>query len=384
MIRFKLLAVLYIFSIGFCQSQETFPFVHIQKENYFDAYKNLSSSVDIYKGHEYENSFWQAYGTLSAFLGQYNKVERCYHIRDSIANQLPKTQRSIDVSESAISQLGLNEVYQEYDVVFLNESHHKSEHRAFLYNQLPHLFEAGYRFLAIEALNNHEWLDSNLVERGYPLYQKTGIYISDPVFAHVIRRAIEMGFTLIPYESESYGPERYPNQAQNIANGYSPEHGKLVVFSGIENNCKSSKYKKMGYLLREKLNLSSVNISQIVPRVQIVANQCKDFYLVESKNECQDYIIIQNQLKDTLNIPGWYRLMNFSYKSVSDFLSDPFDIPTLIQLFYLNEEDGVPVYQYLLEDNSLDNVLLAYPERGEYRLVIINDFGEEVSIVNID
>jgi hypothetical protein len=99
-------------------------------------------------------------------------------------------------------------------VIMLNEAHHVPQHRAFTLQLLVRLREHGYRYLAAEAL----WeSDTLLAARGYPTAQSGG-YLSEPLYADLIRTALALGYTVVPYESARPGftGDREQGQASNL------------------------------------------------------------------------------------------------------------------------------------------------------------------------
>ena len=80
-------------------------------------------------------------------------------------------------------------------VIMVNEEHRMPLHRVLTLQLLQPLFEKGYRYLAVETLS----YDSALIRTGYP-HLKSGTYSKDPVFAEMLRTAISIGYTLVPYD----------------------------------------------------------------------------------------------------------------------------------------------------------------------------------------
>jgi hypothetical protein len=101
-----------------------------------------------------------------------------------------------------------------YQVIMINEAHDKPVHRAFTCSLLEDLYKAGYRYLAMEMLNNfsNHCLDSLNVFTGY--------YTNEPVAGELVRKALQLGYRLISYEdtaiSSHTGTQRDSIQAQNI------------------------------------------------------------------------------------------------------------------------------------------------------------------------
>lgn len=97
-------------------------------------------------------------------------------------------------------------------IVIINEAHHNARHRNFTASLLPDLYAQGFRYLALEAL-----FDSTINEHKTVNFD-TGFYTAEPEFALLIRKALDLGFTLVKYEASEgkNGKEREIEQAQNI------------------------------------------------------------------------------------------------------------------------------------------------------------------------
>ena len=85
-------------------------------------------------------------------------------------------------------------------LVMINEAHHVSMHRALTTELLPALWKEGYRYLAVEAAGQVMSRDSNAIPT-----LKSGTYVKDPVFADMLRAAVRLGFTVVPYDSFAVG-----------------------------------------------------------------------------------------------------------------------------------------------------------------------------------
>ncbi|PZR23264.1 MAG: hypothetical protein DI535_24280 [Citrobacter freundii] len=99
-------------------------------------------------------------------------------------------------------------------VVMINEAHDKPLHRAFTYSLLEQLYQQGFRYLAMEMLSNFG--TPSLKE----INNKTGFYAQEPVAGELIRKALSLGYTLVPYEDTALhghtGLQRDSAQAANI------------------------------------------------------------------------------------------------------------------------------------------------------------------------
>jgi len=377
----RALILIFVFNsiIGFAQEKD--PFSALKSMSYFDAYNFLQENETQFIDSDSESIYWQAKGSLYSFLGKYEKAISTYNNRYDKSGLYIK---DINLSNKKSSQTELDSLYNSFDVVLFNEAHHISQHRAFLYSQLSTLKTAGYKFLALEALNSGVYIDSTSASRGYPIFKKTGIYINDPVYGLLIRHALDLGFTLIPYES--YGKNRELDQANNIYNSYKSEKGKLIVYAGYGHICESAENPFMARYLKEKLGEDLLTITQTLPnKFKPITNKSDscEFYLLERSNACYDYTVIPNFGKRKSNIPSWYALLNCKYKPLRNFHHKKIQIPCLIQLYNNNEtENSVPIYQFIIENEDDVDMLLPYTHSGNYRLVVQNKNG--ITVKNIE
>ncbi|WP_073105003.1 hypothetical protein [Hymenobacter daecheongensis] len=81
-------------------------------------------------------------------------------------------------------------------IVIINEAHHNPRHRAFTASLLPDLAGLGFRYFAVEGLNEQ---DSVLNQRGYPMLQ-SGFYTKEPQFSNLLRLAARTRYQLVPYD----------------------------------------------------------------------------------------------------------------------------------------------------------------------------------------
>lgn len=99
-------------------------------------------------------------------------------------------------------------------IVIINEAHHQPMHRVFTESLLQVLYDNGFRYFGIETL---DYIDSTLNQRKYPVLN-SGYYSVEPQFGNLIRKALEIGFYVFPYETidNMDGKQREINQANNI------------------------------------------------------------------------------------------------------------------------------------------------------------------------
>ncbi|MES2372982.1 MAG: hypothetical protein V4557_10410 [Bacteroidota bacterium] len=100
-------------------------------------------------------------------------------------------------------------------VVMINEAHDKPAHRAFTASLLEELYQQGFRYLAMEMLSNYRRTAITKLDA------YTGYFTSEPIAGELIRKALELGYTLVPYEDTARNHtvnQREYAQAENLAN----------------------------------------------------------------------------------------------------------------------------------------------------------------------
>ncbi|GAA5023744.1 hypothetical protein GCM10011506_06810 [Marivirga lumbricoides] len=122
----------------------------------------------------------------------------------------------------------------EHEITIINEAHHSNLHRAFTTSLLKDLYEKGYRHLGLEALANDMHQDKKLNDRQYPI-QESGWYLKAPAFGELLRQALEIGYTVFPYENTGKREEREVQQAQNIYAHMQKHPGeKVLIHCGFD------------------------------------------------------------------------------------------------------------------------------------------------------
>jgi hypothetical protein len=157
----------------------------------------------------------QTLAALEAELGLYDEALRDYPpgkpitIGDTAAFPEPQDYTAVSAVD-AISELA-----RDKRLVFVNEVHHDTHTRELTLALLPRLRALGYTHFAAEMLDEK---DRDLTTRGYPV-QASGYYSREPLAGEILRRALQLGFTVVPYEStqENAGRDaREREQAENL------------------------------------------------------------------------------------------------------------------------------------------------------------------------
>lgn len=148
--------------------------------------------------------------TYSAFTAEVGNYRESLEVFDSDFGTAPAALKDADAQ---INTLRTYQPHPARDIilalaanqkaVFINEAHHVPQHRALTITLLRDLWQQGFRYFATETLSVE---DKELNQRRFPIIGKTGYYSNEPVYADLIRTALQLGYKLIPYEYEGeYG-----------------------------------------------------------------------------------------------------------------------------------------------------------------------------------
>lgn len=154
----------------------------------------------------------QFLATTESELGLYAQALRDFPIdsRKNYPDPLPGPGewQTVDAAD-AIARLA-----QGRRLVLINEAHHDPHTRELTLALLPRLRAAGFTHFAMEALGDK---DTELATRGYPLWTSGSEYMHEPLLGEIARKALQLGFVLVPYEADSSTTAgRESGQANNL------------------------------------------------------------------------------------------------------------------------------------------------------------------------
>lgn len=275
-------------------------------------------------------------------------------------------------------------------VIIINEAHHNSRHRVFTASLLEGLYQKGYRFLGLEALD-----DSLLMKRTFPVLS-SGYYTQESQMANLIYEAQKMGFTVFGYEADgnANGKEREIGQARNIARMMAKHPaGKFLIHCGydhvIEGTPGSKDWEKaMAGRLKEITGVDPFTMDQVActeranmawlnPWLALVKPQ-EEMVLVRAdgklfngsaKNDQTDGRILHPITKEVNGRPDWLRMQGRR----KDFVFPKAEIPSFPALILAYrkgefEKEGVPADVVELLDAGDVRPLVLTP--GTYTLVV--------------
>jgi hypothetical protein len=292
-------------------------------------------------------------------------------------------------------------------IIILNEAHHKPQHRIFTRRLLKGLYDQGFRYFGLEALNNNPFdttallLDTALQERGYPLNSAvSGTYTREPQMANLIREAIEIGFSIFAYERSRRG-DRELIQASNIYNKIlrKDPQAKILIHCGwyhlLETENKGRRW--MADHLKEITGIDPFTVYQDIlteryctkesPYYQMVS-ETKPVVFVNEEGavfngpegfDKFDVLLYHPRTHYIYNRPHWLLTIEENRIYRLDHSALEVGYPCLVPAYDVEEGDkAVPIDVIELEHRE-DNTALILPA-GDYRLKILDYDGKEQEI----
>ncbi|MEL6867155.1 MAG: hypothetical protein AAFP19_22210 [Bacteroidota bacterium] len=275
-------------------------------------------------------------------------------------------------------------------IVIINEAHHQALHRVFTTALLIELYDKGFRYLGLETLDHS---DPEINQRKYPIYS-SGTYSMEPQFGNLIRKALEIGYTLFPYESDGNGRDREIGQARNIQEQLNKDpSGKFLIHCGFA-HAAEGEYKTWGKAMAGRVHeftgIDPVTINQtefterssaelshpLLQQLDITAASVFVDTLGHSfKHPTQatwfDIMLFHPKTKMEAGRPKWL-FQNNKQKVVLDLTQIKIDFPVLVLAFKEKEDlkQAIP-FDIVHLENSIDEVVLAL-EKGKYTIIIQN------------
>ena len=172
----------------------------------------------------------QMFASVENELGLYNEAVHDFPLKSYIAVDAtlptPAEWKPADAAE-VITQLAADR-----RIVLINEAHHDAHTRQLTLALLPRLRALGFNYFAVEALSDK---DDQLMQRGYPVKDSGTEYLHEPAYGDILRSAIKLGFTLVPYDADAGTmQDREAGQANNLYREVFARdpHARLFVHAG--------------------------------------------------------------------------------------------------------------------------------------------------------
>jgi hypothetical protein len=320
-----------------------------------------------------------------SFIGEYQKSMIAFdkavgNYTDEKLKGLPKHLTPKPALEYILDQS------RNYQIVIINEAHHQPLHRVFTESMLEGLYRNGFRYLGLEALAE----DSLINIRKYPL-GTDGYYTSEPQFGNLLRKALDLGFTVFGYEAEGNGSVREKGQAANIYKRLQRDsNAKILLHCGFSHVLEGSVPnwgKAMAGELKTLAGIDPLTIDQVELTEHSLEKHESEYYIPEegmeqavvftdsrgkpvflnSDSTQTDLQVMHPRTNFEQGRPNWLVRDSFKFYSLDTHLAD-IKLPCLVRAYRANEDtESVP----------MDAVEIAGPQRkslilppGEYQLSI--------------
>jgi hypothetical protein len=176
----------------------------------YHAFKDEEKFRKIYSDKGYEEALSQYFAFAGDYLGSLQYLIKSYDPVDD--DTRGKVFRIVDGFKDIVHADARRYIHfraRTSRVVMINEAENKSLHRAFTLSLLADLYKEGFRYLAMEMLDNHP--DHSLSR----LTMHTGYFCAEPVAGELVREALSLGYTLVSYE-DTAAYRHTPNQRDSI------------------------------------------------------------------------------------------------------------------------------------------------------------------------
>ncbi len=371
-------------------------------ENY-EAPLQVLRGIPVDHQDPFGKSMWlQAMMTYHSFAGNYDSTlyyaDARYGVNlDTLSIRMDTsfmlTYQAVDAAEY------LTRLASRHQVTMLNEAHHIPSHRAFLIGLLKGFKDAGYRYLAIETLQD------SLINQSRNVGYHTGYYSREPLFAEAIRYALKMGYQLVPYESQiecdnAKSDRNYCNSfrdsvmAVNLSKVMIDDPtAKMLVFAGYDHIHKGNAngWKKMAEYFQDITGIEPLSVDQAIHSEHYYPQfDTKEFSAVnQSLNILRPVVAVKgadiwhgrfvdvsvihpHYRKDRTRRPFFYEL-NGLRKSF-DLSSLALGEGRIVQAYYENEAPGKRIPADQIGGAEVNRVLYLFP--GRYELVIKSPDGK--------
>ena len=388
----RIFTVFYFFLFTLCvngQITVESPHAIAEKTKFnYEAYLTLQQMNSIYcdSNSKWERSYTELMAVLESRYGKYiesiNKTDKYYPKSRWKLSHFPNI-KLIPMSQCMDSLISLHQV------TMINEEHFNPVYRAIAYSFLETCYKYGYRYFAVEALKETDLL---LNKRKYLLSYETGFYTDEPIFGDLLRQALKMGYTLIPYDTfpSPDGISRDEGQALNIINQTlaKDSSAKILVLGGMGHIFDDKRFYTMGRYFKEHSQIDplTINFLYFKPRynkeyegeaqscfLDIADSQSvwEPFFLYDTTNDNfkgigTDIIaLVPRTVFLTNDIPSWKMFNKKVLYFVDKSILQENNIKRALVSAYLAEEGekSIPIDQVEVTETDNEIVLVLYKDK---------------------
>lgn len=263
-------------------------------------------------------------------------------------------------------------IIQDESLVMINEHHYFATHRDMVHQLLPLFKEAGFKYLALEALAHGQ---DSLLSSGHPPTIETGFYTKDPRFANLIRSAQAMDFIFVAYENTDRDLDREEGQAKNLYEStfeQDPE-AKVLVLAGMDHILEhpTSRGKKwLAAVMQEKYGLDPLTINQ--NHLKYFQNQTEYAALIPASVfsnpvlQSVDYHLINNLPLEVTNPDYQFKNPYQHQVQLSLFLTEEYSDNT-------NYDQLIPYHSVLMEASGQAGFKVPDTDQELYHILYDNN-----------
>lgn len=257
------------------------------------------------------------------------------------------------------------------NVVMFNENHFYPNNRKLVSLLLPQLKAQGFKYLALEALDETQ---DSLLNAGKAIKIDTGFYTKEQNYRQLITAAQDLGYSFVAYESHGEG-NREEIQAANLYTKTigRDKNAKVLVLAGIDHINEvpgGDGIKRMSAIFKEKYNIDPLTFSQTGLAMYrynfddaVIVNS--DFF-TDPTFKRTDFQIVNNLSIRDENI-------NFEYSNTfkEKIQLNIFEYDTIKNTYISN----VPYRACLVEENE---TLQLHLSPGAKKLIVLNKEGKVI------
>lgn len=369
----------------------TFSLTHLaqaQDEVIYKSSKQIQQDYLNDSAPKYQFAAW-AY----SFIGDYQKALKVY----DKSGEIEPTYSDQNVLASYKARSATDYVIEQSrkeSIIIINEAHHQPVHRVFTESLLDGLYKNGYRYLGLETLAE----DSLLNIRKWPLVND-GYYSREPQYGNMIRKALEIGFTLFCYEALNDPEGREIGEAKNIKKILDKDNkAKILIHCGFGHLLEdyNAEPLRMAGALKKLCGINPYSIDQVdwterssleyesryyqftqtgYPAVFI--DSAGNPYNLRKDSSLVDLKIAHPRTQYISKRPSWLLRGNTWKLYNLDSIKLNFKFPCIVSAYAVKEEgnaDSVPIDQIEVSDLS-EKPLILPP--GDY-LIRISDYNGTV------
>ena len=225
----------------------------VAKEDGF-SYRALLKLLDmdsVYIGSKFESGYHDFLSVMYSRFGRYKEARHEAETTGTLfLDHMKFAKHYKDAKAIPLSEM-MDSIIANNRVILMNEMHFNPHSRTFLISWLEKCYENGYRYLAAETLFAK---DSLLNERRTVLLGETGFYSDEPVYGDMLRTALNLGYTLVPYEGSGFGVDREVNQAKNLVTNILEKDpkAKFLLLGGFGHIADRNGWYSMGRYFKEQ------------------------------------------------------------------------------------------------------------------------------------